>query len=230
MENWTKTEDKILKKHYPLIGSKVIQFLPNRTLTAIDHRVRRLGIKYGLFEDGEEGYLDIETTNLRADFAYMVSYAIKVKGSDKVYSGVITKKEIFDEEFDKRLITECITDMRRFKRLYTYYGTKFDIPFLRSRALKWKAEFPSFGLIQHQDIYYLVKNRLCLSRNRLEAVCEFFGIDGKTKLDGDIWVRAAVGNKECLNYIYIHNVADVAILEKVHQRIKEFCDVNKRSI
>ena len=57
--NWTKQEDKILAKHYPMIGTKVIQFLPNRTLDAVDHRVRRLGIKYGLFPIGDECYLDM---------------------------------------------------------------------------------------------------------------------------------------------------------------------------
>jgi uncharacterized protein YprB with RNaseH-like and TPR domain len=227
---WSKEEDKILKKHYPIIGSKVIEFFPNRSLDAIDHRVRRLGIKYGLFPIGEEAYLDIETTNLRADFAYMISYALKVKGKDEVLSGVITKEEIFSEEFDKRLVEQCLTDLRKFKRIYTYYGTKFDIPFLRSRSLKWKLNFPVYGVVQHQDIYYMVKSKLCLSRNRLEAVCEFLGIEGKTKLSGDIWVRAAVGNAECLKYIYTHNVADVAILEQAHERIKQFADVNKRSI
>lgn len=230
IDAWTREEDKLLKKHYPLIGSKVIQFLPNRSLDAIDHRVRRLNVRYGLFPIGEEGYLDIETTNLRADFAYIVSYAIKTKGNEVIYSGLITKKEIFDEQFDRRLVSDCIRDMLRFKRIYTYYGTRFDIPFIRTRALKWGLDFPPYGLIQHQDIYYLVKSKLCFSSNRLEKVCEFLGIDGKTKLSGNIWVLAAVGNKECLQYIYQHNIADVSILEKVHERIKEYADVNKRSL
>ena len=227
---WTKQEDKILVKHYPNLGSKVSEMLINRSRDSIDHRVRLLGIKYGLFPIGDEGYLDIETTNLRADFAYMVSYAIKVRGGETVYSGLITKKEIFDEVFDKRLVSECISDMRRFKRLYTYYGTNFDIPFLRTRCLKWGIDFPVFGSIQHQDIYYLVKSKMCLSSKRLEKVCELLGIEGKTKLEGDTWVRAAVGNKECLEYIYKHNIADVAILEKAHERIKAFAGVNKTSL
>jgi len=230
MESWTKEEDKIIAKFYPNIGHKVGELLVNRSYDAIDGRVRRLGIKYGLFPVGEEGYLDIETTNLRADFAYMVSYAIKVRGDDKVYSGLITKEEIFNEEFDKRLVEQCIADMRKFKRLYTYYGTGFDMPFIRTRALKWGIDFPVLGSIQHQDIYYLVKSKLCLSSKRLEKVCDLLGIEGKTILKGDIWVRAAIGNKECLDYIYKHNVADVAILEKAHERIKGFAGVNKTSL
>ena len=135
----------------------------------------------------------------------------------------------YDEDFDRLLVKDCINDICKYKRLYTYYGTKFDLPFIRSRALKWKLDFPPFGLIQHQDLYYLVRNKLKLSRNRLEAVCEFLGIEGKTKLEGGIWVRAAVGNKECLEYILKHNIGDVKILEKTHKRILEYADVNKRS-
>ena len=228
--HWTKQEDKLLRQYYPQMGTSMVEFLPNRSKSAIEHRCRVLNVKYGLFEIGEEAYLDIETTNLRADFAYMVSWAIKVKGLDLVFSDVITKEEIFNEVFDKRIVESLINRLKTFKRVYGYYSTKFDIPFARTRALKWDIEFPPYGLIQHQDIYYLVKSKLCLSRNRLEAVCEFLGIKGKTKLEGGIWVRAAVGNKKCLEYILKHNIADVKILERAHKRIMKYAGIQKRSL
>jgi uncharacterized protein YprB with RNaseH-like and TPR domain len=227
---WTKEERKILERKYPLLGCKVMQFLPNRTYDAINKEVVRLGIHFGLFGEGEEAYLDIETTNLNADFAYMLTYAFKVKGQDKVYSGMITKEEIFNGIFDKRLVKDFVNDLMKFKRVYGYYSTPFDIPFSRTRALYWKIPFPSYGLIQHQDLYYLVRNKLKFSRNRLENACEFLGIDGKTKLSGRIWVRAAIGDKKALDYILKHNIADVRILEKLHERIKEYADVQKRSL
>jgi len=34
--DWTTVEKNTLKKHYPLLGAKVIQLLPNRTPDAID--------------------------------------------------------------------------------------------------------------------------------------------------------------------------------------------------
>jgi len=227
---WTKEEIKLLKKHYPILGQKVQQFLPNRTRDQIDHKIRELDIHYGLFEKGEEAFLDIETSNLNADFAYMLSYAIKVKDCDIVHSGIITKAEIFSGEFDKRLVADCIEVLRKFKRIYTYYGTKFDLSFLRTRALIHNLEFIPFGLIQHQDLYYLVRNKLKLSRNRLENVCEALGVNGKTRLDGHIWVKATIGDKKSLGYILEHNIQDVLILEKVYNKIKTYAGVQRRSI
>jgi uncharacterized protein YprB with RNaseH-like and TPR domain len=235
--NYSKEEIKIIKKFYPQLGQKTLPFLqqikePTRewTLNCLDHATRALEVKYGIFEDGEEVFLDIETTNLNADFAYMISYAMKVRGEDKVYSGVISKEEIFSGNFDKRLVSECVENLSKFKRIYTYYGTKFDLPFLRSRAVYHKIDFIPYGLIQHQDIYYLIRNKFRFSRNRLEGVTEFLGIEGKTKLSGNIWVRATIGDKESLDYILKHNIADVAILEKLYERVRTFASVSRTSI
>jgi uncharacterized protein YprB with RNaseH-like and TPR domain len=228
--DWTTVEKNTLKKHYPVLGAKVIQLLPNRTPDAIDKQARKLGIKYGLFPIGEEAYLDIETTNFNADIAYMLSYAFKVRGSDKVFSSKITKEEIFSGKFDERLVKQCIEDLKRFKRIYTYYGTGFDIPFLRTRALELKLDFPVFGSIQHQDIYYIVRNKLKLCRNRLENVTRLMGIDDKTHLELKIWRMAAIGDPKALDYVYDHNVIDVKILEAAHEEIKTFVGVTKGSI
>jgi uncharacterized protein YprB with RNaseH-like and TPR domain len=227
---WTKEEKKILIKNYPLLGSKVSQLIPNRSLDAIEHEVRRLDIHYGLFPVGEEAYFDIETTNFNADIAYMLSYAFKVKGKDEVFASKITKEEIQSGKFDERLVKDCINDLLRFKRIYTYYGSRFDIPFLRTRALELELDFPVFGSIQHQDIYFLVRNKLKLSRNRLDNITKLIGIDDKTHLDLKIWRMAAIGDQKALKYVYDHNIIDVQILEKAHEKIKVYAGVNKGSI
>lgn len=229
-EPWSKEEVKILKKHYPLLGSKVVQFLPNRTLNAIDKQTRNLGIKYGLFEDGEEGFLDIETTNLNADFAFMLTYFIKTKGKDEYRSNKITKEEIQSGVLDKRLVGELIEDIKKYKKLYTYYGTRFDIPFIRTRALANGYDFIPYGLIFHQDLYFLTKSKLRLSRRRLANVCGLLGIDGKTHIDGKLWMLAATGNEEAIDFIYNHNKADCEILEKAYNKLKIYASVTRTSI
>lgn len=42
---WSKKEEKILKTYYPQEGRKVAKRLPNRTITAIDSKICRLGLK-----------------------------------------------------------------------------------------------------------------------------------------------------------------------------------------
>jgi uncharacterized protein YprB with RNaseH-like and TPR domain len=219
---WTKEEDKILAKHYPKIGTKVKMFLPNRTLDAIDHRVRRLGIKYEPLGEEPVGYLDIETSGLQGDFNYMLSWSIKTANIDEVKTGVIKPKEISDGTLDKRIVQEAIDTLQNYRTIYTFYGTKFDIAFLRTRALYHDIEFIPYGLIQHKDLYYLVKRILRIHNNRLESVADLLGIKGKTHLEPRIWVRANSGDKEALQYILEHNIADVILLEKVHKKLKDY--------
>ena len=45
-EPWTEEEIELLKKHYPIIGSKVIKYLTNRTKDMIRFKANDLGIKF----------------------------------------------------------------------------------------------------------------------------------------------------------------------------------------
>jgi uncharacterized protein YprB with RNaseH-like and TPR domain len=167
---------------------------------------------------------------LRADFAYILTYCIKVRGQDKIIKNSITREEILSGNFDKRIVGDLITDLRKFKKIYTYYGSRFDVPFTRTRALINGYEFIPFGLLLHQDLYFLAKSKFCLSRRRLDNVCDMLGIEGKTHLDGKIWMLAGIGNTEALKYILDHNEADVEILARAFEKVKNYAGVTRTSI
>lgn len=181
-------------------------------------------------EDTKVGYIDIETSNLKANFGIMLSYAIKVRGKGKIFCDTITKKEIEDGTLDKRLVKQCINDMKKFDVLMGYYSTKFDIPFIRSRAMYWGIDFPIYGELNHKDVWYMVRAKMCLHSNRLESACQHLGIRGKTHIDGLYWIRALSGDEYSLKYILDHNKKDVIILEKLHNRVKDFVRNTTRSI
>lgn len=227
---WSNEEKKVLKKYYPILGAKTKQFLPNRTIGAIEHEARRQNIKYGLFEVGEEAFLDIETTNINADFAFMLSYAFKVKDKNEVLCSCITREEVLSGQLDKRLIKDFVKTLRKFKRIYTYYGDRFDVPFARTRALVHKIEFPPYGLIQHQDLYYLARAKLKISSNRLERVCDILSIKGKTHLKPRTWTLATTGDTKSIAYVLDHNIKDIIILEKAYNKLKVYATVQRRSI
>jgi uncharacterized protein YprB with RNaseH-like and TPR domain len=178
----------------------------------------------------KEGYLDIEASNLKANFGIMLSYCIKTKGKKEIKERVITKEELMDGTLDKRLVEDCINDIMSYDKIYGYYSTRFDIPFIRSRALYWGIEFPPYDVVKHKDVYYMVRNKLCLHRNRLEDACRLMGIEGKTHLNGNYWIKALTGDKESLEYILDHNEQDVIILEKLHNRLKDFVKDTNTSI
>jgi uncharacterized protein YprB with RNaseH-like and TPR domain len=222
MSEYTKEEDKILAKYYPNIGSKVQMYLVGRSLDSIDHRCRRLGIKYNPLGEGKVGFLDIETSGLQGDFNFMYSWCIKVAGEEKIYSSCITSEEMKNGMLDYRVVNELIMTLPEFKRVYTFYGTRFDVPFSRTRALYHGLEFVPYGLVEHKDVYYLARRVLKIHRNRLETVADLLGIKGKTHLDPRLWVQANCGNEEALGYILDHNIHDVVLLEQVYRKLMEY--------
>lgn len=168
------------------------------------------------------GYLDIETTGFEANYHHILTYVIKTGGKDEFCEGTIKKSELEDFTFDKRLMQDFIRDLCKYNIVYTYYGTKFDIPFVRSRALFHKLEFPIFGIVQHKDVYYMVKRLLKLHANRLEHATKFLGIPGKDHVEGDIWMKARLGNPDALAYVLRHNRKDCITLEKLHRRLQPY--------
>ena len=178
------------------------------------------------------GYFDIETSNLRADFGILLCYAIKEAGENKILSGCITKKDLQSEGcLDKNLVKKCVDDLNKFDRIITHYGTNFDLPFVRTRALFWNLEFPPYGRIYHHDTYYILRNRLCLSRNRLESSCQhILGKTRKTHIDPRRWILALQGDAAALAYILDHCKRDVRDLEELYNRIYHFTASQDKSI
>ena len=192
---------------------------------------RETGMPWYTYPGYKIGYLDIEVDNLKANFGNMLSWAIKEKDGP-VTTDVITKAEIFDETYDHRIVQSIVDEMQKYKIIVTYYGTGFDIPYIRTKAMKYNMPFPGYSAqmnskgryftkpeICHFDLYYTVRNKMCLHRKSLAVVTEYLGIEGKTPIKHDVWMRAKYGNVEALEEVLDHNIADVVILEELHERL-----------
>lgn len=176
------------------------------------------------------GFFDIEASNLNADFGIMISYAIK-ELDGPVLSSIITPKELASKHLDRRLTKECIEDIRKFDRIITYYGTNFDLPFVRTRSLLHGLDFPVYKEVKHTDVFYWAKTKLCLHRKRLQVVCDFLGIPSKGHpMIPNIWNAAMTGNKKALKHILIHNREDVISLEEVYKRLLDHTANTAKSI
>ena len=87
-------------------------------------------------EGTKVGYCDIETSSFKANVGFMVSWAVKEKGGKVVYDEV-TQKEVIGKQFDLRIVKSLLEELRKYNVIVTYYGTRFDIPFIRTRAEYW---------------------------------------------------------------------------------------------
>ena len=163
-------------------------------------------------------YFDIESSNLTSDFGCVLTYALK--SDDVVISNKITPQEIKDGSYDKRLLADLCVDLRKFRRVITWYGSKFDIPFVRSRCILHKHDFPLYKEILHTDAYMIAKNTLrTLHSKRLGVVAEFYGIEAKQHpLNPTVWLRCLSGDQESIDFVQTHNIEDVVSLEKVCKR------------
>jgi len=176
------------------------------------------------------GFLDIEASNLDANFGIMLSYCIKEAGKDKILYDVVTKDDL-DTHLDKRIVKHCIEDILKFDLIVGYYSTKFDIPYIRTRALSSGLDFPEFGTIKHKDVYYMVKSKLKLNSNRLQTACKaVLNHSDKTFIESIYWIKALRGDKKSLSYILTHNKYDVIDLEKLYNKLIRFVGISQPSI
>lgn len=167
---------------------------------------------------------DIECTNLQATFGYVFSYCFKeIDGS--IYERIITSNEIRNHKFDYYVIKQLCIDIRKFDRIIVYFGKdyRFDIPFVRTRAIFHGLDFPKYKELIVNDLYDIVKKKLRLHRNRLETACEFFGIPCKQhRLDPNTWQKALAGDKKSLDWILEHNREDVTSTELLWKKLQDY--------
>ncbi len=176
------------------------------------------------------GFLDLECTGLKANWDFILSYCIK-ELDGPILGRHLTRREIINYDFDRHLTEELINDVRKFDRVITYYGQKFDIPFMKSRSEKWGLDFPAYRDLWQTDVYFIAKANLLLHSTRLMHVCDLLGIPSKEhKLDPDIWQKAQSGHEESLAWIHTHCEEDVTSLEAVYKRLEKYTLPAKRSI
>jgi uncharacterized protein YprB with RNaseH-like and TPR domain len=177
-------------------------------------------------EQKKIGFYDIETSNLDADFGVILSYAIKTAGKDEYLEGCIKKADIFKAKAgdeDRQVVKQLVADLQKYDLLIGYYSSRFDMPFIRTRALTCGIDFPEYGAIKHIDLYFTVRGKFKLSSNRLENACRvILGKTEKTRVDGKYWRAATRGNVSALKYITEHNRYDVDDLEKLYNKVIGF--------
>jgi DNA polymerase elongation subunit (family B) len=179
------------------------------------------------------GFLDIEASNLDANFGIMYSWCIKDSNSKKIYSDVLKPedKRFPPEKSDRRIVESLIKCMFTFDRIIGHYSSRFDIPYTRTRALICDVEFPPYGSLNQDDTWQIARNKLKLNSNRLETVCEtLFGETQKTHLKSKYWIGAMRFDKKSLEYILDHNRKDVLDLERVYNKIKDYIKLTNKSI
>jgi len=178
------------------------------------------------------GFFDIECSDLNADIGVILAWCLKIKGQNKIIERVATPKELHDPNcIDKKNVEAAVKAVTSCDRVVSYYGTRFDLKFLRTRALVWGIDFPPIGQIYHSDLYYIIRNRFKLHSNRLENACRvLLGKTQKTHFDPMIWLRALQGHEDAMKYIIDHCRKDVRETERLWNKVNKFAKETNTSI
>lgn len=179
------------------------------------------------------GILDIEASQLKADWGIVLCVSIRDLNSDKKWVRTITKKELFSDDMDKALVKDVIKEIRNYDRLIGYYisNMRFDIPFLRTRAVHHGLDFPGFGELVVEDLFPVIKYKFQLSRNRLDNACRtLLGDSKKTHWAGKYWLKALQGDATALKYIENHCEIDTAETKRLYMKVYNYSRRNNASI
>ncbi len=157
---------------------------------------------------------DLECSDLRANWGVLLCGGIKEYGKPKV-TVHCTNTPTNDKEVC-RALRDQLSDADAW---VTWYGKRYDEPFLNSRLIFHGLK--PLPRIPHIDGWRIAKYKLLLNSNRLQSVRDFLGLEtDKTKVSGNVWMRAISGDKGAMRYIVDHCRKDVMVLEQAYDRIK----------
>lgn len=166
-------------------------------------------------------FFDIETTNLNADFGFMLCASYKYAHENQVHTISIFDSSSFAvDPTDDRYVVESIAKVLNDADIIVgHYSKRFDLPYIQARLL-----FHNLPTIdsrkQHIDTWHIARYKLKLHSNRLQSITEHLGFKDKTPIKSREWIRAMSGDADAIQYIMNHCEQDVIVLEEVYHRLK----------
>ncbi len=164
---------------------------------------------------------DIETTNLNASIGYIICVGWKWYGQKRTNLISVRGFPLFDVDptNDSEVVKAFTEVFEKADAHITWYGKKFDLPFINTRRLNMK--LGPLPPIPHIDGWYTARYRLRLHSNRLQTMQDFLELpESKLPLSFADLRRVPSGHIPSLKEIEKHCKQDVKVLELVYERIK----------
>lgn len=174
---------------------------------------------------------DIETTDWHADAGFMLGWAVYYPNTEQTKSDFITKKEMFDYKFDKRICQSLLKEFENIDLLIGYYSTGFDNPFFRTRCLINGLKFPVYGSMRHHDCFYMARGKVKTRKKSLGVIAEALGMDAqKTHESISVWNLAKYGHPKSLAKIRAYNINDVIVTWQMYNELLKYGKYVPKSI
>jgi hypothetical protein len=163
---------------------------------------------------GKLAFVDIEASNLKADFGTVVVVSIKPYGKKPITFTAPPGR-------DKTLLKDVSEELHKYALWATFYGKLFDVPYINSRLLVHG--LPPLEKRHHLDMYFAIKARTCLSRRNQAHLLSWLGTpESKMSVSPSVWAEMAADPKKALKILAKRCESDVTGLEAMYERAKPF--------
>lgn len=145
----------------------------------------------------------------------VICVCYKWEGKKKVYSLRWKNGD------DKAMLKKFLSIAKEADELVAHNGNRFDMPWFQGRCLKHGLEpYPLFKTV---DTLSISRRKFNLNSHRLDYLAKFLFDEGKIKTDFDLWKDVCDGVKKALDKMVRYCKRDVVLLEKVWNRLKDYC-------
>jgi uncharacterized protein YprB with RNaseH-like and TPR domain len=162
-----------------------------------------------------DAYLDIETTGKRADEGRVV--VIGLWKERPLIRLCLTLRE------ERGALEWLAQQLEGVTCLVTWFGSGFDLPFLKARAALQGVNLRILNRIPGLDLCEWCRRNLLLSKYSLEAVAEFFGMRRRVPFEGGdvgaLFKLASSGDRRAAGRIVEHCREDLYLLREIHRRL-----------
>jgi hypothetical protein len=141
---------------------------------------------------------DLESYTLSPDWGVLLVASFLIHGGAE---GPVTKTiDIRDSgggwpdvrSNDKPFVEQILQVLQGAHIVYAHNGNRFDIPWLRTSAMRYGFRFPSVKLVDPAAIAW---KKYRLGRNSLDALAQFLGLEEqKMHVGPEVWKRAVFDN------------------------------------
>lgn len=138
---------------------------------------------------------------------------------DKVHSVTWDK-----EHNDRDAVEKFIEVANKADEIIAHNGDKFDVKWLRTRALYHRLPCPP--RYKTLDTLKKVRAFFKLNSNRLDYIAKLLGFEGKISTDPDLWTRVMDDERGALKDMVEYCKMDVIQLEKVFTTISPYINHN----
>lgn len=119
---------------------------------------------------------------------------------------------------DKTLLSLFIDVLNQADVIVAHNGDRFDLPWIRTRALFHKLEMrPKYKSV---DTLKIARHRYKFPSNRLDDLGDYLGVGRKIKTDRQLWIDTVCnGSKDALDKMVEYCDQDVFLLEDVYKKL-----------